>query len=180
VLHLVIICNTCTNYELYHRAQHRNWNTLSNFVFDTFQCLGAKSVARVHEQTGDAGTEPDLRHPGRLVLEPPAVLPCPRIRSPRPENKVGVALDKIDVPCFGVKKPFCSKNFATVHWELGKLGGFVNKYKHSVCHTIGRSHSQNSFNQSQSFIESVTFDESLFMSKWARLGRFLEIYGPKF
>jgi hypothetical protein len=26
----------------------------------------------------------------------------------------------------------------------------------------------------------VTFDESLFMSMWARLGRFLEIYGPKF
>jgi hypothetical protein len=26
----------------------------------------------------------------------------------------------------------------------------------------------------------VTFDESLFMSMWARLGRFLEIYCPKF
>jgi hypothetical protein len=45
---------------------------------------------------------------------------------------------------------------------------------------IGRSHSGNSFNQSQSFVKSVTFDESLFMSMWARLGRFLEIYGPKF
>jgi hypothetical protein len=49
-----------------------------------------------------------------------------------------------------------------------------------VKQTKGRSHSQNSFNQSQSFDESVTFDESLFMSMWARLGRFLEIYGPKF
>jgi hypothetical protein len=45
---------------------------------------------------------------------------------------------------------------------------------------IGRSHSQNSFNESHSFVESVTFDKSLFMSMWARLGRFLEIYGPKF
>jgi hypothetical protein len=32
----------------------------------------------------------------------------------------------------------------------------------------------------RSFVESVTFDESLFMSMWARMGRFLEIYGPKF
>jgi hypothetical protein len=42
------------------------------------------------------------------------------------------------------------------------------------------SHSLNSFNQSKSFDESMTYDESLFMSMWARLGRFLEIYGPKF
>jgi hypothetical protein len=43
-----------------------------------------------------------------------------------------------------------------------------------------QSHSRNSFNQSQSFVKSMTFDKSLFMSMWARLGRFLEIYGPKF
>jgi hypothetical protein len=34
--------------------------------------------------------------------------------------------------------------------------------------------------ESHSFVESVTFDKSLFMSMWARLGRFLEIYRPKF
>jgi hypothetical protein len=33
---------------------------------------------------------------------------------------------------------------------------------------LGRSYSWNSF------------DERLFMSIWAKLGRFLEIYGPKF
>jgi hypothetical protein len=36
------------------------------------------------------------------------------------------------------------------------------------------------FVESQTFDKRVTFDESLFMSMWARLGRFLEIYGPKF
>jgi hypothetical protein len=67
-----------------------------------------------------------------------------------------------------------------------------------ACNFVG-SHSQNSFDKSQSLVESVTFDkrlksliesrtfdkrvtfdESLFMSIWARLGRFLEIYSPKF
>jgi hypothetical protein len=37
-----------------------------------------------------------------------------------------------------------------------------------------------SFNESHSFVESATFDKSHFMSMWARLGRFLEIHGPKF
>jgi hypothetical protein len=46
--------------------------------------------------------------------------------------------------------------------------------------SIGRSYSPNSFDESHSFVESVTFDKSLFVSMWARLGRFLEIYGPKF
>jgi hypothetical protein len=36
------------------------------------------------------------------------------------------------------------------------------------------------FVESHTFNERVTFNKSIFMSMWARLGRFLEIYGPKF
>jgi hypothetical protein len=38
---------------------------------------------------------------------------------------------------------------------------------------IAWSFSQNSFNESHSFVESVTLSTKVYMSMWARLGRFL-------